>query len=277
MSVATVFGVSLLCFTLACSPEVTPRGDSFVGDFETGNFDQWENCQNIVVTSGPCVNYPKPNDSMRVERSVVRQGQYGARFEVRQGDMPAELCCGDRAEVSGGEATRADEGDERWYQWSTRFEGGFPADQGWSVLSQWHADEDGPPPLAIAAGPTNVENDHWGLVISTWWAPGNPGPTYTPWRTRIVPDIWNDIKLHVRWSARDSAGFVELWVGGERQMFDAAPCYGQLRCTVRTLMPRGGGVYFKQGYYRDPEIGPQGVVYHDGFSSAATEAGLEPL
>jgi len=46
---------------------------------------------------------------------------------------------------------------------------------------------------------------------------------------------------------------------------------------IRTLMPGGGGVYFKQGYYRDPSIVQTGVVYHDGFSIADTEDGLAPL
>jgi hypothetical protein len=46
---------------------------------------------------------------------------------------------------------------------------------------------------------------------------------------------------------------------------------------VRTLMPGGGGVYFKQGYYRDSDITATGVVYQDGFSMATTEAGLVPL
>ncbi|MFI6865272.1 polysaccharide lyase [Nocardia sp. NPDC050406] len=277
MSLAAVFGAVLLCGVLACTPQTPPRPHSFVGDFETGNFDQWANCQNVVVTSGPCENYRTPTDSMRVENTVVRQGDYAARFEVRRGDTPGTLCCGDRAEVSGEEATRANEGDERWYQWSTRFEQGFPATQGWSVVSQWHADEDGPPPLAIAAGPTNVDVDHWGVVVSTYRGPGDPITTWTPWAKQITPDLWNDIKLHVKWSTKDTVGFIELWVGGERQVFDAAPCPGQTRCMVRTLMPRGGGVYFKQGYYRDPEIAPQGVVFHDGFSTATTEAGLAPL
>ncbi|MBL1074078.1 polysaccharide lyase [Nocardia sp. 2] len=273
---ATLLTALLAVLVVACSPGAPPRPQSFVGDYETGDFSQWAYCQNIVVTSGPCTSYSN-TDSMQVVSDTVRQGRYAARFEVDQGDTPGSICCGDRAEVSGENATDADEGDERWYQWSTRFAPNFPAGRGWSVLSQWHANADGSPPLAIGAGPTNVSEDHWGVVVSTWYAPGDPGPTYTPWSRQIVTGEWTDIKLHVKWSVEDSEGYLELWVGGVRQSFDAAPCAGEIRCRVRTLMPSGGGIYFKQGYYRDPDIEAEGIVYHDGFSVATTEAGLRPL
>ncbi|WP_084515105.1 polysaccharide lyase [Nocardia acidivorans] len=291
MWLARALGIVLLSLLAGCADsEVTPLSptvtttvaeplvaDRFVGDFETGNFDQWANCQNVLVRSEPCTSYHNPTSRMEVESAVVRQGRYAARFEVHQGDMPANLCCGDRAEVSGEEATRSDEGDDRWYQWSTRFGAGFPADRGWTVLSQWHADEDGPPPLAVASGPTNVGMNRWGVVVSTYDAPGHPGPTFTPWSAEIVTDSWIDIKMHVKWSVHDEVGFIELWIGGVPQVFGDAPCAGQTRCMVRTLMPRGGGTYFKQGYYRDPAIDAPGVVYHDGFTAAKNEAALAPL
>jgi hypothetical protein len=42
-------------------------------------------------------------------------------------------------------------------------------------------------------------------------------------------------------------------------------------------MPGGDGMYFKQGYDRDPAITATGVVYYSGFSIAHTEADLAPL
>lgn len=268
----------LLCVMLAMSCGSAPASPpGFVGDFETGNFDQWPICQNPAVGSAACTSYRDPSYSMQVQGNVVRQGQFAARFELRPGDHPAQPCCGHRAEVSGEELTAAGEGDDRWYQWSTLFGGDFPAGEGWSVVSQWHANRDGPPPVAISAGPTNVSSDRWGLVLSTWNSPGNPGPTFTPWSVPLVRGVWNDLKLHIKWSASDASGFVELWLNGSPQTFTAAPCSGQTRCMVRTLMPGGGGVYFKQGYYRDPAIPFAGSVYHDGFSQSLTEAGLRPL
>ena len=171
----------------------------------------------------------------------------------------------------------ANEGDDRWYQWSTMFGDGFPAGQGWAVVSQWHAKIDGVPPLVINAGPVDVGTDRWGIFVTTYNSPSDRGPAFTPWSAPVVRGVWNDIKLHVKWSAFDDVGFFEFWLNGVPQTFAAAPCQGQTRCRVRTLMPRGGGVYFKQGYYRDAAITATGVVYHDGFSEADTEAGLVPL
>jgi hypothetical protein len=214
---------------------------------------------------------------MQVQTNVVRQGsKFAARFEVRHGDQPQGICCGDRAEVSGEERTGANEGDDLWYQWSTLFGEDFPAGQEWSVVSQWHAHREGSPPVAIAAGGATLSSDRWGIVLTIWNAPGDRGPTFTPWSAPVNRGVWNDIKVHIKWSVRDDVGFIELWHNGAPQTF-SAPCAGQTRCMVRTLMPGGGGVYFKQGYDRDPAITATGVVYHSGFSIAHTEADLAPL
>lgn len=268
---------------LVCYSSVASYGSSsaaatgFVGDFETGNFDQWAICQNAQFGSIGCFEMRPPDHSMQVESDVVRQGRFAARFHLRQGDHPPGLCCGDRAEVSGEAQLTANEGDDMWYQWSTLFGADFPTDKGWSVVSQWHANSDGSPPVSIATRPSDSGPDSWGLYLSTWNSPGNPGPTFIPWSVPMIRGAWNDLKLHIHWSASDDKGSVELWLNGSPQTFTAAPCAGQTRCTVRTLMPGGGGVYFKQGYYRDPVIAAPGTVYHDGFSQSHSEGGLRPL
>lgn len=258
------------------APPASATPPLFVGDFETGNFDQWPVCQDVAVYSVACSSMQEQTYSMRVETDVVRQGKYAARFEVRHGDQPAGLCCGDRAEVSGDDATFADEGDDRWYQWSTFFGDGFPTSK-WSVVSQWHADVDGSPPLAFVVGGEEMGADRWGIVATTWNGPGNPGPRYTPWSTPMVRGVWNDIRLHVKWSADPNVGLIEFWLNGEPQTFQNEPCKGQTRCQLRTLMPGGGGVYFKQGYYRDSGTTETGVVYHDAFTEADSPAGLPRL
>jgi hypothetical protein len=267
--------VAAVALLTACTPAASAQ-TRFVGDFETGNFDQWPNCQSVDLVTGACKQVGSASPSMRVQSDVVRQGDYAARFEVRPGDQPKGICCGDRAEVSGEDRTAANEGDDRWYQWSTMFGEGFPADQGWGVISQWHADAGGSPPLAFSTGPVNVDAGRWGIVLTTWEAPGVQGPVYTPWSAPVVRGVWNDVRIHVKWSGRSDTGFVEFWLNGVPQKFVAAPCTGQTRCVVKTLVP-GRGVYFKQGYYRDPDITTTGVIYHDGFSMADTEAGLAAL
>jgi hypothetical protein len=266
--------VSALLVFGGCAPAVSPI---FVGDYETGNFDQWPWCQNVAVRSVPCSSFRTSTHSMQVQTNVVRPGRkFAARFEVRHGDQPKGICCGDRAEVSGGERAQANEGDDLWYQWSTLFDENFPVGPEWSVVSQWHANQDGPPPVAIDAGGATLSDDRWGIVLATWNAPGDRGPTFMPWSAPVIRGVWNDIKLHIKWSVRDDVGFIELWHDGVRQTF-GEPCAGQTRCMVRTLMPGGNGVYFKQGYYRDAAITATGVVYHSGFSIAHTEADLAPL
>ncbi|MGB3482215.1 MAG: polysaccharide lyase [Mycobacterium sp.] len=279
------FGVAVLTAALVASvtgcagPHTTPvasaAAPTFVGDFETGNFNQWPVCQDVAVGSVTCSKLDGSGYGMRVEDQIVRQGRFAARFELRHGDVPTGICCGARAEVSGDAAVQAGEGDERWYQWSTRFGEEFPSGVGWSVLSQWHADADGSPPVAILA---NVTADRWGIVLTKWDSPNDQDPPkFAPWSAPVVRGVWNDIKMHVKWSARDDIGFIELWINGAPQVFTDAPCSQQTRCATRTLMPGGGGVYFKQGYYRDSSIAATGVVYHDGFSAANAEDSLVPL
>lgn len=272
-----MLAIALMVFMGTYTAPGSAAQASFVGDFETGNADQWPNCQNVVIVSGPCSEFPNDTYSMRVEAAPVRQGRFAARFEVRQGDQPRGICCGDRAEVSGENATVTNEGDDRWYQWSTMFGEGFPAAQGWSVISQWHANAGGSPPLAFSAGPTNVAAGRWGIVVVTYNDVDAEGPVFTPWSAPVVPGVWNDIKVHVKWSTSDAVGFIEFWLNGVPQTFTAEPCAGETRCMVRTLMPGGNGAYFKQGYYRDPDITEPGVIYHDGFSMANSEVGLAPL
>jgi hypothetical protein len=76
--------------------------------------------------------------------------------------------------------------------------------------------------------------------------------------------------MRVTWSASDSIGSVELWHDGVLQTLTN----GQTEYNVRTLTPGGGGVYYKEGYYRQAGIAPTGVVYHAGFRVASTQAAL---
>jgi Polysaccharide lyase len=139
-----VVAVSALLAFGGCASAVSAGkhepGPIFVGDYETGNFDQWPWCQNVAVRSVPCSSFRTSTHSMQVQTNVVRPGRkFAARFEVRHGDQPKGICCGDRAEVSGNERAQANEGDDLWYQWSTLFDENFPVGPEWSVVSQWHA------------------------------------------------------------------------------------------------------------------------------------------
>jgi hypothetical protein len=243
-----------------------PSSRLFTGDFETGNFNQWQESQSTGAWSQQIVTNPK------------RQGTYAARFELRDGDCPdtGGTCYGERTERGAdGTTTGGKEGDDRWYQWSTQFGTPFPTSHTWGVISQWHSQTDGSPPVSI-----NVDGSgsgKWGLQIHKQSGPAQYMAVYNPWSAPLAPGTWHDIKIHIKWSASDTVGFIELWHNGTKQTFNAAPCAGQTKCMIRTLVPGGGGTYFKQGYYRDQAVNGTGVIFHDGFTAAKTEAGLGSL
>jgi hypothetical protein len=219
--------------------DTLPGTELLRADYETGNLSQWGAYQRVAA------------DRISVVQSPVRQGKFAARFEVRNGDNP--IGYGDRAEVQVG--TNESEGAERWYAWSTMFASDFPRTSAWQVVSQWHANADGSPPLAFFA-----ENDSLVLEAHRFSGPGSPIDIKDIWTGPMRRGQWQDIVIHVKWSGSDSVGFVELWIDGVQQRFDD----GSTRRYIRTLTP-GVGAYFKQGLYRQSGIPGTGVIYHDGF------------
>lgn len=259
------------------TPIFDPTAQLFNGDYETGDLSQWDVCQSIAHNN-PCSTMPA-HYSISAVSDVKRQGNYAARFELRDGDCPPEICqFGERTEVQEtGVTSGGQEGDERWYQWSTQFSAQFPsnhASQGWGLVNQWHANAAGSPPVGMYV---DVADGQWGLRIHQQSSPGVFINNYVPWKTPLSNGAWQDIKLFIKWSTNDAVGFIELWHNGVQQTFTAAPCAGQTRCSIRTLVPGGNGVYYKQGYYRNFNVSGTGVVYHDGFTAARTEAGLGSL
>ena len=219
--------------------DVLPGTELLRADYETGDLSQWGAFQRVAA------------DRIQVVASPVRQGKYAARFEVRNGDNP--IGYGDRAEVQRG--TGESEGEQRWYAWSTMLASDFPRTNAWQVISQWHANADGSPPLAFFA-----EGDSIVLQAHRFSGPGAEIDIKDIWTGPMRRGQWQDIQLHVKWSGSDSVGFVELWIDGVQQRFDD----GTTKRFIRTLTP-GVGAYFKQGLYRQSGIAGTGVVYHDGF------------
>ena len=81
---------------------------------------------------------------------------------------------------------------------------------------------------------------------------------------------WHDTKMVVKWSTSDSVGYVQLWHNGVRQQFlDGTDTYHQ------NLVPGFANptTYYKEGIYR-PASSSTAIVYHSGFRSASSEAGL---
>lgn len=234
----------------------------FTGDFETGDFSQWV-VQN-VFHNDPGAEYTDTYAAAIVTGSP--QGSYGARFELRDGDVP--FGSSERTEVQGPSYTSGgEEGDDRWYEWWTKFDPLFPsnhASQGWGLVAQFHDQSGGSPPLGLYVDDANGQ---WCLRVNEQSSPGVFVASHVLWSAPLDNGVWQKVKLHIKWSTNSTVGFVELWHDGVAQPLTG----GATKVFIQTLTPGGGGTYFKQGYYRNGAVTGTGVVFHDGFVAATTD------
>lgn len=205
----------------------------FVGDFETGDASQWGSCQ---TASGGC----NPYAITIVSGADAHQGKYAARFEIHPGDIAAS---GNRTEVRGPSQANVAEGDERWYEFSLKFDNSFTNPTGgWFIVAQWHRSnpDSGSPPLSVEVSKSGV------LELHNNDANASPLPIGP-----IKKGQWVDYVLHVKFSS--SSGFVEAWENGVQKV---------QKTTRATGSP--GGNYLKMGIYRDKKDSSNEVVYEDG-------------
>jgi hypothetical protein len=175
--------------------------------------------------------------------------------------------------VSGADSSGGGEGQVRWYRFATKFDETFPSNHaslGWGLTNQWHGDAPtGGPPINWGVG---EQDGQWTLVAERQSSPGGYLGKTALFATPLNVGSWHDVKMQVCWSTSDSVGFVQLWLNGVRQTFtDGSQTYH-----VRTLVPGSAApaAYYKEGYYRENDIVPTGIVYHAGFRCAAAEAAL---
>lgn len=204
------------------------RRQLFTGDWETGDFSQWQVCQSKLV-NGRCSSIGRGNANMAiVDAPDARQGQHAARFTVRPGDVP-NFGGGERSEVQSSAAgALVHEGDERFYEWSVRYPEDLPDVSGrFFIILQWHSSS-GSPPLAIDLSRGSVDI-------------GGDGVKSAPRRTigPIRRGEWVDYVLHVKFSRNSGSGFVEAWENGKQTV----------QRTNRATMVDGEN-YLKQGIYR---------------------------
>jgi hypothetical protein len=217
----------------------------FVGDFETGDFSQWTQCQNRRF-SGRCKSDHVEFYGMRVVGgTAVHQGHHAARFELRNGDKP-KWSEGERAEVARYNKGMVREGDERWYQFSLRFSRTFPVVTGrYLVVMQWHGDNNRPPPMSLS-----VQGN--GRLVLAGNSVGAP--------TKVIGDIargqWVDYVVHVKFSR--TRGWAEVWRNGIKTV----PLH------VRANMDSATN-YLKTGLYRDVHEKATAVMWVDGLRVTA--------
>jgi hypothetical protein len=216
-------------------------------DFETGDLTQYDSTQRAA------------DDRLTVVRRPKREGEYGARFEVREDDTQAATT-GVRAELiaerDGGRMATA--GDERWYSWSTLFPSDYPVSDQWQTFVQWKNDGTGSPPLAMT-----VKGD--AILLSG----GEQNEFHEFWKAPIDRGRWHEFVAHIRWSPDERVGFVELWHDG-RQVVRRTPTATLYRDEGGEAIPN----YLKIGLYRSAAIQQTQVVYHDALTVARSREAL---
>jgi hypothetical protein len=228
----------LFVMLAVCIPGLSWAGVVWRGDFETGNISQYSSAQRVSA------------DRLQIVQSPTHQGRYALKATVRQGDDPIDSS-GNRNELiyMGNEK----ENSEYYYRWQVLFPADYPSANTWQVFTQWHHSGCcGSPPVEFF-----VKGEEVRLTLTD---------SVTPWKTKLVRGVWQDFIFHVKWSSKDSTGFVELWHNGELV----------LSKYKHATMYAGDGVYLKLGLYRGDTVAPVGVVYHDGFVQATQLSDVQP-
>jgi hypothetical protein len=233
--------------TTTTAPPPPPPGDVqvgsrlvFDGDFDSGNLSQYTNLQTRDRNGSPSGGYCTYS-------ACVRDGGPGhttaARIEVRDGDIP-NFGGGERAELRAPGVADVRPGDERWYQFSLRFDDQFTNPNGdWFIVMQWHAGS-GSPPLALEVSRSGVLQ----FANNRTGARTNIGA--------IQRGVWVDYVLHVK-HATGSGALAEAWVNGAKT------------ATHRHPNMASSSSYLKLGIYRDRDDSGNDTVWHDGLTITA--------
>ncbi len=183
--------------------------------------------------------------------SPAREGSHAGKFEVHSGDLVNN---GARAEVvhclPGSGCVGESEGTERWYAWSTYWPADFNSASTWQLFTQWHhVGNNGSPPIEFYVNGSTMylrvtDNAGTGHVVH-WTAP-------------LETERWRNFIFGVRF-ANDNTGWIELWLDGEQVL---------PRTATRTMIDAGN--IFKQGLYRNANIGYTQVILHDHMRKGST-------
>lgn len=216
-------------------------------DYESGDLSQFRD--------SPWNNQPLAPE---VSAGIARSGEHSGVYVVPPG--------GSRSESIPPRALDFQEGDERWFSFSTLLGPGIPEADDWQVVAQWKNDGDGSPPLALS-----IESGRFELGGGWGW-PGTNDPQDPRQVTAAVgPALagrWDDWMLRVTFSSDPEIGSVSLWRNGTNMICDW-PLPGG------TLYP-GLTSYLKVGYYRSPSLRSEGTVHVDDVHIGRTRESVDP-
>lgn len=235
----------------------------WTGDFETGDFSQFlslEETSYQVQGSGV---------TPEIVQSPVRKGNYAAKFTLNGSSDGVS-----RAEITPlvypdkpAEANHFYEGDEFWFGHSVYLDPGFPVDDEWQVLFNWHH-HGGPESVPIESFVQDGEiriggNDPDHPSSGAYWERSLGSAT---------TGQWMDFQVHVKFSDHSGVGSVEVWRDGEQVMPTFYPDGG----TIYDEPDIGTWDYWKFGYYRDGNISTPGTVYYDEVKVGTSRESVAP-
>lgn len=138
---------------------------------------------------------------VRIEDGVGSGGGRAACFRVEPGDV---ISGGERAEIFRDPGGEEDEGELRYYRWSTRFPEDWSEPEGWGIILQFHSRFGVPPPLAV-----NVRGDR--LLLQGSGSQYDDRALYEG--AEILDElelgVWHDFIMEVEWDRAD--GHVRVW------------------------------------------------------------------
>lgn len=250
--------LAALCANPAEPPAVTPptteppavetrKVAAFVGDFERGDFSNWDAREAARA------------DSVQIVTDVVRRGRYAAKFTVRPGERVSN---GNRAEILHDNGDRP--GSQAWSflvprdfvdtEWRPRL---------WQCVGQWH---DQPDPQR---GETWATFPGHSPAIALYYTSKHGVPALELWYgAKMQQDIvavapirkgeWLDVVFHIGWSS-GATGFVEAWLNGQPLITPQRPQHRVFGPNMWNAYPH----FLKVGLYRTSEITTTNSVYFD--------------
>lgn len=211
------------------------------GDAETGDKSQW--CKQTV----------KSDDRIAVVNSVVNQGNYSYRVELRKGDNPS----GNRATLASGPTGKMGtphlikNGEEAFYGFSVYLPSeSFTTLDKWRLVLQFKAHDTGSPPISI-----NLKGVNWLLN----YRPTASSSVLHKWKAPFRKDTWEKFMMHINWNTDPRVGFIELYLNNSL----VVPKFNTSTIHIQNGSPVDNFVAI--GLYRDSSIPVTDIIYHDGF------------
>jgi PKD repeat protein len=230
----------------------------FDGGFETGSLSQWPVTQMCapdratVYSASSQPTWPAP-----------ASGSYALRFHVLNSDVsPCTPTSNPRAQILGSNLAP---GDDRWETFQAYFPASFPNMSSWFLFQEdYGAPYNGSPPLGFGVHTVNGVQQ---MDLSR-------GAQYnydTIWKMPLTKGHWYTFLVHKRF-AKDSSGFVELWVDGQPQTFSN----GQTRMYTQTMHSDATGSYqFYLNSYRAINTASVVDTFFDGARIGTTRADVD--